>query len=158
MYKALWLIVFLQFSNNFVAYGIIYGDLLYFSDEIQSICRPKKSWVQLYGRTSGDTWRPHWVAVDTACVCSIRKKRTNLTSGRMPLMGKTFIPWNCLLLQNPVLLISRKSFRQSRVLCPVRYPATLQTTCSNSPSFLRMFVLFAHMFIIIDTRQSRVSL
>ncbi|GIX99744.1 NGF domain-containing protein [Caerostris extrusa] len=63
------------------------------SDDVQSICRPKKSWVQVYGRTSGDTWRPHWVAVDTACVCSIRKKRfMSLTTGRAPLTGKNFLP------------------------------------------------------------------
>ncbi|GBO09847.1 hypothetical protein AVEN_65010-1 [Araneus ventricosus] len=54
--------------------------------------RPKKSWCK-YGRTSGDTWRPHWVAVDTACVCSIRKKRLmSLDTGRAPLTGKNFLP------------------------------------------------------------------
>ncbi|GIY73638.1 NGF domain-containing protein [Caerostris darwini] len=64
-----------------------------FDNDVQSICRPKKSWVQVYGRTSGDTWRPHWVAVDTACVCSIRKKRfMSLTTGRAPLTGKNFLP------------------------------------------------------------------
>ncbi|CAL1262181.1 unnamed protein product [Larinioides sclopetarius] len=64
-----------------------------FDNDVQSICRPKKSWVQVYGRTSGDTWRPHWVAVDTACVCSIRKKRLmSLATGRAPLTGKNFLP------------------------------------------------------------------
>ncbi|XP_054717191.1 uncharacterized protein LOC129226592 [Uloborus diversus] len=62
---------------------------------VQSFCRPKKSWVQVYGRTPGDAWRPHWVAVDTACVCSIRRKRSSATpssAGRLPLTGKTFLP------------------------------------------------------------------
>ncbi|XP_042906013.1 venom nerve growth factor 1-like [Parasteatoda tepidariorum] len=61
-------------------------------ENIQSICRPKKSWVQVYGRTSGDTWRPHWVAVDTACVCSIRRRRFLESTSRIPLTGKNFLP------------------------------------------------------------------
>ncbi|XP_023241713.1 uncharacterized protein LOC111639963 isoform X1 [Centruroides sculpturatus] len=43
-------------------------------DNMNSVCRPKKSWVQVYGRSDGDSWQPHWVAVDTACVCSLQLK------------------------------------------------------------------------------------
>ncbi|GFT59739.1 NGF domain-containing protein [Nephila pilipes] len=79
----------LQCEEN-MPVGIFVALLRY---DVQSICRPKKSWVQVYGRTSGDTWRPHWVAVDTACVCSIRKKRLmSLSTGRAPLTGKNFLP------------------------------------------------------------------
>ncbi|KAG8196807.1 hypothetical protein JTE90_027524 [Oedothorax gibbosus] len=62
-------------------------------NDVQSICRPKKSWVQVYGRTSGDTWRPHWVAVDTACVCSIRRKKVfAMSTNGIPLTGRNFLP------------------------------------------------------------------
>ncbi|GBL60900.1 hypothetical protein AVEN_104953-1, partial [Araneus ventricosus] len=82
--------------------------------DVQSICRPKKSWVQVYGRTSGDTWRPHWVAVDTACVCwkspsqeertaSIKKGAARVT----PPLDNFQFPFS---FQNPVALSTVWSF------------------------------------------------